>query len=45
MEKEPSEQAITMLAKMIHSSSSRQKNPIVIYDRTTWPGKWRLLTH
>jgi hypothetical protein len=43
MGKEPSEQAIAMLAKTIHSSFSRQKNPVVIYDRaTSWPGKWRL---
>jgi hypothetical protein len=43
--KEPSEPAISMLAKTLHSSFSRQKNPIVTYDRsTTWPGKWRLLT-
>ena len=42
--KEPSEPAITMLAKTIHSSFSRQKNPVVTYDRSsTWPGKWRLL--
>jgi hypothetical protein len=41
--KEPSEPAITMLAKTIHSSFKRQKNPVVIYDRAaTWPGKWRL---
>jgi hypothetical protein len=32
-----------MLAKTIHSSFSRQKHPVVTYDRTTWPGKWRLL--
>jgi hypothetical protein len=43
MEKEPNEQAIAMLAKTIHSSFSRQKNPVVKYDRTTWPGKWSLL--
>jgi hypothetical protein len=44
MEREPSERAIAMLAKTIHSSSSRQKNPVVIYDRSsTWPGKWKLL--
>jgi hypothetical protein len=37
--KEPSEPAITMLAKTIHSSFKRQKNPVVAYDRsTTWPG-------
>jgi hypothetical protein len=42
--KEPAEPAISMLAKTIHSSFSRQKNPVVAYDRTTtWPGKWRLL--
>ena len=44
MERERSEQAISMLAKTIHSSFKRQKNPVVIYDRaSTWPGKWRLL--
>jgi hypothetical protein len=44
MGKEPSEQSISMLAKTIHSSFSRQKNPVVIYDRSsTWPGKWRLM--
>jgi hypothetical protein len=42
--KEPAEPAISMLARTIHSSFSRQKNPVVTYDRsTTWPGKWRLL--
>jgi hypothetical protein len=42
--REPSEPAITMLAKTIHSSFKRQKNPVVTYDRSsTWPGKWRLL--
>jgi hypothetical protein len=43
MGKEPSEQAISMLAKTIHSTFYRQKNPVVTYDRNTWPGKWRLL--
>lgn len=44
MGKEPSERAISMLAKTIHSSFSRQKNPVVTYDRaTSWPGTWRLL--
>jgi hypothetical protein len=44
MGKEPSEQAIDMLAKTIHSSFHRQKNPVVTYDRaSSWPGKWRLL--
>jgi hypothetical protein len=43
--REPSEPAITMLAKTIHSSFSRQKKPVVTYDRSsTWPGKWRLLS-
>jgi hypothetical protein len=42
--KEPMEPAITMLAKTIHSSFSRQKIPVVTYDRSSsWPGKWRLL--
>jgi hypothetical protein len=41
--KDPSEQAIDMLAKTIHSSFSRQRDPVVVYDRaSTWPGKWRL---
>jgi hypothetical protein len=44
MEREPSERAISMLAKTIHSSFKRQKNPVVTYDRSsTWPGKWKLL--
>ena len=41
---DPSEQAISMLAKTIHSSFHRQKSPVVTYDRaSSWPGKWRLL--
>jgi hypothetical protein len=45
MGREPSERAIAMLAKTIHSSFSRQKNPVVVYDRSsTWPGKWSLLS-
>lgn len=44
LDKEPSEPAISMLAKTLHSSFSRQKHPVVSYDRaSTWPGKWRLL--
>jgi len=44
MGREPSERAISMLAKTIHSSFKRQRNPVVTYDRaSTWPGKWRLL--
>jgi hypothetical protein len=43
--KEPVEPALSMLAKTIHSSFSRQKNPVVTYDRSsTWQGKWRLAT-
>jgi hypothetical protein len=42
--REPSEPAISMLGRTIHSSFKRQKNPVVTYDRaSTWPGKWRLL--
>jgi hypothetical protein len=43
MGKEPTERVIAMLAKAIHSSFRRQRNPVVTYDRSTWPGKWRLL--
>jgi hypothetical protein len=44
MGREPSEQAIAMLGKTIHSSFKRQKNPVVTYDRaSSWPGRWRLL--
>jgi hypothetical protein len=41
--KEADEQSVSMLAKTIHSSFSRQKHPVVTYDRGSWPGKWRLL--
>jgi len=38
--KEPIEPALSMLAKTIHSSFSRQRNPVVAYDRSSsWPGK------
>jgi hypothetical protein len=41
--REASERAVDMLAKTIHSSFSRQKNPVVVYDRaSSWPGRWRL---
>lgn len=43
MDRETSDKAVDMLAKTIHSSFSRQANPVVEYDRSTWPGKWRLL--
>ncbi len=32
-----------MLAKTIHRSFSRQRNPVVAYDPIAWPGKWELL--
>ncbi len=41
--KEPDRRSVLMLQKSLHSSFSRAKNPVVIYDRGTWPGKWRLL--
>jgi hypothetical protein len=41
--KEPEPQAVLMLAKTIHSSFARQKNPTVRFDRTTFPGTWRLI--
>lgn len=43
MGKEPEPQAVLMLAKTIHSSFARQKNRIVQFDRTTFPGTWRLI--
>jgi hypothetical protein len=41
--KDADDHAVTMLAKTIHSSFSRQKNPVVVLERNTWPGRWRLL--
>jgi hypothetical protein len=44
MGRETTDRAVDMLAKTIHSSFARQRNPVVAYDRaSTWPGKWRLL--
>lgn len=43
LNKETDDRSVLMLAKTIHSSFSRQKNPVVSLDRATWPGKWRLL--
>ncbi len=40
--RETDDKAVDMLAKTIHSSFSRQRNPVVVYDRSTWPGKWRI---
>jgi hypothetical protein len=41
--RETTDKFVDMLAKTIHSSFSRQRHPVVEYDRSTWPGKWRLL--
>ena len=35
MGREPSERAISMLAKTIHSSFKRQRNPVMAYDRSS----------
>jgi hypothetical protein len=43
MNRETSDRAVDMLAKTIHRSFSRQRHRAVEYDRSTWPGKWRLL--
>lgn len=38
--REPTEQALAMLTKTIHSSFKRQRAPVVTYDRaSSWPGK------
>jgi hypothetical protein len=43
--KNPSQQAIDMLAKTIHTGFSRQKNLVVTYDRaSTWPGEVAVTT-
>ena len=45
MDRETTDKAVDMLAKTIHSSFKRQRQPVVAYDRAgSWPGKWRLLT-
>jgi hypothetical protein len=44
MDRETSNKAVDMPAKTIHSSFSRHRNPVVEYDRSTWPGRWRLLS-
>ena len=43
MGKEATSETVSMLAKTIHSSFSRQRNRVVVLERDTWPGKWRLL--
>lgn len=42
-DKEVEPLAVAMLAKAIHSSLSRQKRPVAVYDRRTWPGRWALI--
>jgi hypothetical protein len=41
--KDTDPKAVEMLQKTIHSSFSRQKRPVVRLDKSTWPGRWRLL--
>lgn len=43
MNRDTDDESVLMLQKTIHSSFSRQKNPVVAYDRGTWPGKWRII--
>src|SRR3546814_14302877 len=40
--KEPDPQSVAMMQKAIHSSFSRAKKPVAVYDRGTWQGKWML---
>lgn len=40
--KEPTPEALRMLGVTIHSTFSRTKRAPVVYDRSTYPGKWRL---
>jgi hypothetical protein len=40
--KEPTPEALRMLGVTIHSTFSRTKRAPVVYDRSAWPGKWRL---
>lgn len=39
--KEADPKSVAMMGKTIHSSFSRAKKPVAVYDRGTWPGKWR----
>src|ERR1700730_11404889 len=43
MNKDTDPKAVMMLQKTIHSSFSRQKRSVVRLDKSTWPGRWRLL--
>lgn len=36
-------EAVTMLAKTIHSTFSRHRTKQVEYDRSIYPGKWRVI--
>lgn len=38
--KEPDPVSVAMMGKTIHSSFSRSKKPMAVYDRGSWPGKW-----
>ena len=42
LEKETDPRSVRALTVTIQSSFSRQKNPVVTFDRNTWPGKWRI---
>jgi hypothetical protein len=42
-EREVEPETVALLAKAIHSSLSRQQRSVAVYDRATWPGKWRLV--
>ncbi len=42
--KEPDPVSVAMMGKTIHSSFSRAKKPLAVYERGTWPGKWRLIS-
>ena len=43
--KEPLPKAVHMLGVTIHSTFSRTKNMPVVFDRGTYPGKWRLMSN
>ena len=42
LDKETDPRSVRMLTVTIQSSFSRQRNPVVVFDRGTWPGKWRI---
>jgi hypothetical protein len=42
-EKETEPASVRSLTKIIQGSLSRQHNPVVEFDRSTWPGRWRIL--